>query len=221
MANDPLELLLNRTWRPMLSYTGQAGLPDLVQGGNVLRPKTSLKLSLRVPPTLDATNLDRQAEGAARKRSAVRRARHVRAGERRRRMGSAESRSRGSRSRSTRASQTFFGKPATTWGEGGSIPFMGMLGAALSRTRSSSSPASSGRTATRTDRTSSSTSRRAKNVTACVAQVLADERTRATVARYAWPPAYFFSPASMRIGSRFCGGGSGHVAYGVNAHGGL
>ncbi|HEY4643026.1 MAG TPA: M20/M25/M40 family metallo-hydrolase, partial [Thermoanaerobaculia bacterium] len=45
MATDPVELLLNRTWRPMLSYTGQAGLPDLVQGGNVLRPKTSIKLS--------------------------------------------------------------------------------------------------------------------------------------------------------------------------------
>jgi hypothetical protein len=33
-----VELLLNRTWRPALAYTGQAGMPDLVQGGNVLRP---------------------------------------------------------------------------------------------------------------------------------------------------------------------------------------
>ena len=50
LSKDPLELLLNRTWRPALAYTGQAGMPDLVQGGNVLRPKTSLKLSLRFPP---------------------------------------------------------------------------------------------------------------------------------------------------------------------------
>src|SRR5712691_10868114 len=62
MGNDPLELLLNRTWRPMLSYTGQAGMPDLVQGGNVLRPKTSIKLSLRVPPNLDASYLDRKLQ---------------------------------------------------------------------------------------------------------------------------------------------------------------
>src|SRR6202140_4044896 len=60
MADDPVELLLNRTWRPMLSYTGQAGLPDLVQGGNVLRPSTSIKLSLRIPPSLDASDLDRR-----------------------------------------------------------------------------------------------------------------------------------------------------------------
>ena len=59
-SKDPLELLLNRTWRPALSYIGQAGLPDLVQGGNVLRPKTSIKLSLRIPPTLDATDLERK-----------------------------------------------------------------------------------------------------------------------------------------------------------------
>src|SRR6266446_49210 len=38
---------------------------------------------------------------------------------------------------------------------------------------------------------------------------------------YACPPAYFFSPASIRIGSRFWGGGSGQVAYGVKAQGGL
>src|SRR5687768_10990587 len=60
VSKDPLELLLNRTWRPALSYIGQAGMPDLVQGGNVLRPKTSIKLSLRIPPSLDASNLEQQ-----------------------------------------------------------------------------------------------------------------------------------------------------------------
>ena len=32
---------------------------------------------------------------------------------------------------------------------------------------------------------------------------------------------YFFSPASIRTGSLFSGGGSGQVAYGVKAQGGL
>ncbi len=60
LSKDNLELLLNRTWRPALAYTGQEGMPDLLQGGNVLRPKTSLKLSLRIPPTLDATGLEQK-----------------------------------------------------------------------------------------------------------------------------------------------------------------
>src|SRR2546429_212706 len=51
---DPLELILNNTWRPALAITGAAGLPLPADGGNVLRPTTSLKLSLRIPPTCDA-----------------------------------------------------------------------------------------------------------------------------------------------------------------------
>ena len=48
------QYLLNLTWRPQLSITGAEGLPALMQAGNVLRPYTSLKLSMRVPPSLDA-----------------------------------------------------------------------------------------------------------------------------------------------------------------------
>ena len=49
------ELLLNRTWRPQLAITGAAGLPPLDKAGNVLRPHTALRISLRVPPLVDAT----------------------------------------------------------------------------------------------------------------------------------------------------------------------
>ena len=130
VTDDPVELLLNRTWRPTLSITGQAGMPDLMQGGNVLRPMTALKLSIRLPPTLDATNLDRKLKtllesdppyGA-------------------RVTFDCEKGAAGAGGWETpksdpwldealdRASKTHFGKPAVTWGEGGSIPFMGMLG---------------------------------------------------------------------------------------------
>ncbi len=54
VASDVTELILNRTWRPALCVTGAAGLPALEDGGNVLRPKTAVKLSLRLPPTCDA-----------------------------------------------------------------------------------------------------------------------------------------------------------------------
>lgn len=54
MTTEPEEALLNRTWRPTLSVTGAEGLPPLVNAGNVLRPRTSFKLSLRLPPLVDA-----------------------------------------------------------------------------------------------------------------------------------------------------------------------
>jgi acetylornithine deacetylase/succinyl-diaminopimelate desuccinylase-like protein len=127
MADDPVELLLNRTWHPTLSIIGQAGMPDLLQGGNVLRPMTALKLSIRLPPTLDATNVDRKLKtlfesdppyGARVKFDSEKGA-----------GGWATPRSEPWLDQALdRASRTFFGKPAVAWGEGGSIPFMGMLG---------------------------------------------------------------------------------------------
>jgi acetylornithine deacetylase/succinyl-diaminopimelate desuccinylase-like protein len=53
MTTDPVEALLNRTWAPTLSVTGVEGLPDLANAGNVLRPSTAFKLSLRLPPLVD------------------------------------------------------------------------------------------------------------------------------------------------------------------------
>jgi len=47
------ELVLDRTWRPALHVTGADGLPPTALAGNVLRPRTALKLSLRLPPTAD------------------------------------------------------------------------------------------------------------------------------------------------------------------------
>lgn len=52
-TTDPVEGLLNRTWRPTLSVTGVDGFPDLASAGNVLRPYTAFKLSLRLPPLVD------------------------------------------------------------------------------------------------------------------------------------------------------------------------
>ena len=60
MDTDLAELVLNRTWRPMLSVTGAAGLPAPANAGNVLRPQTQLVLSLRIPPTLDGDTAARR-----------------------------------------------------------------------------------------------------------------------------------------------------------------
>jgi acetylornithine deacetylase/succinyl-diaminopimelate desuccinylase-like protein len=53
-TTDPVEALVNRTWRPTLSVTGVDGFPALRDAGNVLRPYTAFKLSLRLPPLVDA-----------------------------------------------------------------------------------------------------------------------------------------------------------------------
>jgi len=55
-TNDPLQALLNRTWTPTLSVTGAEGFPSLENAGNVLRPYTAFKLSLRLPPLVDAAS---------------------------------------------------------------------------------------------------------------------------------------------------------------------
>ena len=54
MTGDPVDALLARTWRPTLSVTGAEGLPPLQDAGNVLRPATAFRLSLRLPPLVDA-----------------------------------------------------------------------------------------------------------------------------------------------------------------------
>ncbi len=54
MTTDPEQALINRTWRPTLSVTGAEGLPPIGNAGNVLRPRTAFKLSLRLPPLIDA-----------------------------------------------------------------------------------------------------------------------------------------------------------------------
>jgi len=53
-TTDPVEALLNRTWKPTLSVTGAEGFPALKDAGNVLRPYTAFKLSLRLPPLVQA-----------------------------------------------------------------------------------------------------------------------------------------------------------------------
>ena len=49
---DPLQAYLNRTWRPTVSIIGADGLPATAVAGNVLRPETTVRVGVRLPPTL-------------------------------------------------------------------------------------------------------------------------------------------------------------------------
>ena len=127
VSDDVTELVLNRTWRPQLAVTGVAGIPALADAGNVLRPSTSVKLSLRLPPALDARAavalvkqvLEKDPPYGAQV-SFV--AADSGAG------WNAPALSPWLADAVDAASQRYFGAPAAYMGEGGSIPFMGMLG---------------------------------------------------------------------------------------------
>jgi acetylornithine deacetylase/succinyl-diaminopimelate desuccinylase-like protein len=123
---SPAERVLDRTWRPAVEVTGAEGLPALASAGNVLRPTTRLRLSLRLPPTV-------KAEAAARLVRTCLEADPP---------YGAEVRYEGAggtgwqapptapwlAAAADAASEAAFGAPATWMGEGGSIPFMAMLG---------------------------------------------------------------------------------------------
>ena len=177
VSKDPLELLLNRTWRPALSYIGQAGMPDLLQGGNVLRPKTSIKLSLRVPPSLDATDLDRKLRNLLESDPPY----GARVSFEPEKGGGgwvAPAIAPWLSDSVERASQTYFGKGAMTFGEGGSIPFMGMLGARFP-TAQFLITGVLGPHSNAHGPNEFLDVNYARGLTACVVQVLADERTNA------------------------------------------
>ena len=126
-TNDLLEGVLRRTWKPALSIVGAEGLPQASNAGNVLRPFTSLKFSMRIPPKIDPINAQKAIkrfltedrpygakvtvdfeEGAA--------------GWNAPKTGTWLSEAM------NKASETFFNHPASSIGEGGTIPFMAMLG---------------------------------------------------------------------------------------------
>ena len=127
MVTDRGEAVLNRTWRPALSVVGADGLPPIADAGNVLRPRTSLKLSLRLPPNVDghhatqdlkallesdpphAATVRFDADQAASGWNAPPTARWL--------AGALEA-----------ASQAHYRKAAAAIGEGGTIPFMAVLG---------------------------------------------------------------------------------------------
>ncbi len=125
---DLTELLLNRTWRAALSIVGQDGLPPTEKGGNVTIPSLSTKLSVRIPPNIDAdtavTALKHALEvnppyGA----SICFTPGHCASG------WDAPPLAAWLERANHNASMLFYKKPCAYIGEGGSIPFMGMLGA--------------------------------------------------------------------------------------------
>ena len=124
---DRAELVLNRTWRAQLAVIGAAGLPPPAQAGNVLRPGTSLALSVRLPPTADPAACAKALEetlNADPPQGARVTFKTVQASP----GWNAPPLAPWLEQAVQAASQATFGREAALMGEGGTIPFIGMLG---------------------------------------------------------------------------------------------
>lgn len=52
--NDLADMYLANVWRSSLAVTGANGIPAIAIAGNVLRPFTELRVSIRLPPNKNA-----------------------------------------------------------------------------------------------------------------------------------------------------------------------
>jgi acetylornithine deacetylase/succinyl-diaminopimelate desuccinylase-like protein len=127
MGEDLTELVLNRTWRPQLAIIGIDGLPLPDDAGNVLLPYTEAKLSLRLPPTLDAEAAGRTLKALLEK-DPPNGARVAFTPQTASAGWNAPALAQWLEASLARASEAAFGMPPAYMGEGGSIPFMAMLG---------------------------------------------------------------------------------------------
>ncbi len=130
-TTDPLQVLINRTWKPTLSVTGVDGLPELKNAGNVLRPFTAFKLSLRLPPLVDgneaAATLKALLEDNAPYHAKVTFAADGRVGAQGATGWNAPQLAPWLDEALNAASQAHFGAPCGYIGQGGTIPLMNML----------------------------------------------------------------------------------------------
>jgi acetylornithine deacetylase/succinyl-diaminopimelate desuccinylase-like protein len=136
-TSDPFEALIRRTWKPTLSVTGADGFPEMRSAGNVLRPYTAFKLSLRLPPLVDgneaAAKLKALLEDNAPYNAKVTFSADGRSG------GGGGGRPSGATGWNAptlapwleealnSASQNHFGEPCGYIGQGGTIPLMSLL----------------------------------------------------------------------------------------------
>ncbi|MEP6557850.1 MAG: M20 family metallopeptidase [Burkholderiales bacterium] len=125
-TTDPVQALLNRTWMPTLSVTGAQGLPALGDAGNVLRPYTAFKLSLRLPPLIEADVAVQQLK-ALLEDNAPYQAKVTFECNGGSNGWNAPASASWFDAALNEASQAFYGAPSATIGQGGTIPLMNLL----------------------------------------------------------------------------------------------
>ncbi|CAM5206540.1 Acetylornithine deacetylase/succinyl-diaminopimelate desuccinylase-like protein OS=Castellaniella defragrans OX=75697 GN=HNR28_001197 PE=4 SV=1 [Castellaniella defragrans] len=127
VTTDPAQATLNRTWRPALSVTGAEGLPPLASAGNVLRPRTAFKLSLRLPPLVDAAAAAQELKTLLERDAPYRAKVDFKADAGMANGWNAPPTADWLGSALEQASQQHFGAACGFMGEGGTIPLMNLL----------------------------------------------------------------------------------------------
>ena len=134
MAEGNAELILEKTWRPQLAVTAMDGYPLPANGGNVLLPYSTAKLSLRLPPTVESevarTALKKVLEASPPYDADV-----TFDGPHGDNGWNAPTLAPWLEASLNKASNNAFGAPVAYQGEGGSIPFMAMLGEKFPKTQ--------------------------------------------------------------------------------------
>jgi acetylornithine deacetylase/succinyl-diaminopimelate desuccinylase-like protein len=125
-TTDPVQALVNRTWNPTLSVTGAEGFPSLQDAGNVLRPYTAFKLSLRLPPLVDAAQAVRELKALLEDNAPYQAKVTFEGGSAATGWNAPETASWFERALDE-ASQAHFGAGCGYIGQGGTIPLMNML----------------------------------------------------------------------------------------------
>ncbi len=125
-TTDPLQALLKRTWEPTLSVTGAEGFSDIANAGNVLRPYTAFKLSLRLGPLVDAAQAAQELK-ALLEDNAPYQAKVTFQGLSAATGWNAPAQTDWFTQALDAASQAHFGAPCGYIGQGGTIPLMNML----------------------------------------------------------------------------------------------
>ena len=127
VSEDIVGLLLNRCWRPQIEITGVGGLPEIAHAGNVMRPVTKMQISLRLPPTADAQAASIAVRELLEKDPPYG-AKVAFKGSQGSRGWNAPPLAPWLEQSLQRASRALYGRDACFAGEGGTIPFMAMLG---------------------------------------------------------------------------------------------
>lgn len=126
LNQDLEEVYLNNTWRPTLCVIGMSGLPEHTKAGNVLRDSTSIRISLRIPPTLNGVKASERLNELITKDPPYNSIVEVES----RNPGNGWSTSKFSeriQKSLEESSVSLWGKKSQTVGEGGSIPFINSL----------------------------------------------------------------------------------------------
>jgi acetylornithine deacetylase/succinyl-diaminopimelate desuccinylase-like protein len=127
VSEDLEDQLIGRTWQATLSLIGVEGIPDLEHAGNVLRPMTAVKLSIRVPPGVDAPSASLAVKKILEDNPPYGAKVTFECDKAGSGWNAPDLSDWAAKSFKTSSETYFDGKPAGYNGEGGSIPLIGML----------------------------------------------------------------------------------------------